>query len=230
MKNIIFVLVLLVVGACEEPRDHTGIYTGQPDASPCGWCQADAGCPPCPSCPDAGLPTDAEQAPDSGITDPLCWSDEDCDDGDECTLDECVGPPAHSGRCQYTQLPDCPPPDAGLPIDAGDVTPDAGCQPPPNGCDDGNLCNGVETWDPLSCTCLPGQPPNCDDQDSCTEDWCNPDDGQCVHEDLVCDDDAPICLDGQCVECITDQDCPPGESNLKCGWRCEDNVCVYHNG
>jgi cysteine-rich repeat protein len=40
-------------------------------------------------------------------------------------------------------------------------------------CPDGNLCNGNETCNGAG-VCLPGMPPNCDDNDDCTQDSCDP--------------------------------------------------------
>ncbi|MCA9608063.1 MAG: hypothetical protein KC619_20785, partial [Myxococcales bacterium] len=40
-------------------------------------------------------------------------------------------------------------------------------------CDDGVFCNGLETCDPATSSCVPGLPPDCDDGDECTRDSCN---------------------------------------------------------
>jgi len=200
MRNLILVLVVLAVMGC-EPRDHMGVDLPQPpDSGLCG--QVDGGCPDCPTCSDAGVtvPDAGDITPDAGVSTPDAGCDcPDCPD---------------AGQCQ------CP--------DAGVSIPDAACLPPPNGCDDGDACNGEEWWNQSTCSCQPGTPPVCDDDDLCTNDSCYPVDG-CVYQPVVCTDDAPICLEGECVECVVDEDCPV-QSDLRCRWRCEDNLCVYYAG
>jgi hypothetical protein len=53
----------------------------------------------------------------------------------------------------------------------------------------------------------------CDDGDPCTRDFC---DGGC-HSEPLCGPEL-ICIDGLCVECTVDQDCPNGES-------CVEGLC-----
>jgi hypothetical protein len=45
-------------------------------------------------------------------------------------------------------------------------------------CDDGNVCNGLETYDGTAC--VPGTPLDCNDANSCTTDLCDPLQG-CAH-------------------------------------------------
>jgi von Willebrand factor type D domain/Lamin Tail Domain len=52
-------------------------------------------------------------------------------------------------------------------------------------CGDGNVCNGVETCSPATHTCLPGSLLDCDDQNACTADSCDPALG-CGHVDVPC--------------------------------------------
>ncbi|MBW2969587.1 hypothetical protein KY319_00490 [Candidatus Woesearchaeota archaeon] len=48
-------------------------------------------------------------------------------------------------------------------------------------CDDGNWCNGQETCDPTG-VCQPGTPPNCDDGNPCTNDYCES--NACHHDPI----------------------------------------------
>ncbi len=74
--------------------------------------------------------------------------------------------------------------DAG-PRDAGGV--DAAiCGGP---CTDGRFCNGDERCDPVSASCLPGIPPECDDGDECTVDSCDLGADRCVHVPEARDED-----------------------------------------
>ena len=107
-----------------------------------------------------------------------------CDDGIDCTRDacdpftgECSSPPNH-GACPAPQLCD---PDVG------------GCtDPPPRtthaDCDDGNLCNGIETCDP-AVGCQAGRLVECNDGVACTVDICDPLTGACMAtpDDDSCD-------------------------------------------
>ena len=62
----------------------------------------------------------------------------------------------------------------------------------PVNCDDNNVCNGLETCDPLT-GCVPGQPLNCSDGNSCTSDLCAPL-GGCSNPNLP---DGSACDDGE---------------------------------
>lgn len=57
-------------------------------------------------------------------------------------------------------------------------------------CDDGLWCNGAETCDTGTGTCLPGMPPDCDDGVFCTDDYCDEAVDDCVYSpnDENCDD------------------------------------------
>jgi len=48
-------------------------------------------------------------------------------------------------------------------------------------CDDGDACNGVETYDAATGTCVAGAAPDCDDGDFCNgAEGCDPETGACV--------------------------------------------------
>ncbi len=51
-------------------------------------------------------------------------------------------------------------------------------------CDDGILCNGAETCDVASGSCLAGTPPTCDDGNACTADSCDFASNACVHSPI----------------------------------------------
>ena len=61
------------------------------------------------------------------------------------------------------------------------------CIYPPVDCDDGNVCNGAESCDPETGSCVAGTPLSCDDSNVCTTDTCDPTEG-CVSTEINCDD------------------------------------------
>jgi hypothetical protein len=63
-------------------------------------------------------------------------------------------------------------------------------------CDDGNACNGNEACDPRTGACLVGRTLDCDDANPCTDEVCNPSVG-CVRTNNTgpCDDD-DLCTGG----------------------------------
>lgn len=141
-----------------------------------------------------------------------------CDDHNVCTSgDMCLG-----GRCVGGAPRDCD--DANICTD-DNCDAIAGCVHEPNHspCDDGSACTSNDT-----CTkgrCVGGLSFDCDDDNPCTDDACNPATG-CTHRPnrLACDDgDActtdDACHDGRClgdgIECddgepCTDDSCEPG--------------------
>jgi hypothetical protein len=134
----------------------------------------------------------------------------DCSDGIGCTDDlcnplsgECSWSPNHT-RCTGTEI--CDPPRSS------NAT---GCAPAPTcvtdtDCDDGDLCNGVETCGTLR-LCQPGTPVDCDDHVACTADACNPLDGSCSHTPP--DVDADTYADAACG-----------------GTDCDDRDALVHPG
>jgi cysteine-rich repeat protein len=87
------------------------------------------------------------------------------DDGNACTSDRCDG----SGTCTHPNAP------GGTP------------------CDDGNHCTGMDQC--VAGTCVGGPPPNCDDQNYCTNDFCVDTIG-CLHEVGVESPECGSCNDG----------------------------------
>ncbi len=138
----------------------------------------------------------------------------DCDDGDNCTIDSCD--PA-SG-CQHTDVV-CGP--------AEECDPDTGvCEAIPceidEDCDDGDVCNALETC--TDGTCAPGTAPDCDDADNCTADSCDPVDG-CSNAPVECPSHQRCNLDtGECefIPCKTSVDCDDGMG-------CTIDTCAFDN-
>ncbi|HEX5044251.1 MAG TPA: hypothetical protein VFV75_15200 [Candidatus Polarisedimenticolaceae bacterium] len=62
-------------------------------------------------------------------------------------------------------------------------------------CNDGNLCNGVETCDSGSGNCIPGTPITCDDGEACTLNQCDPATGTCSFPTDPCNDGDPCTVD-----------------------------------
>ncbi len=120
-----------------------------------------------------------------------------CDDGNPCTVgDYCFG-----GFCKPGEGPDC---NDGNPCTRDTCDPATGeCSNPPlsagSPCEDGNACTLNDYCDGNG-TCVPGSDPECDDDNPCTEDLCNPETG-CVNTPLTgtsCDDGDPCTLVDQC--------------------------------
>ncbi len=140
-----------------------------------------------------------------------CVDDEDCDDGLFCNGEErCVGE-----TCVDAETEACD--------DGHDCTEDY--------CDEGNdtctntpldylcdndlFCDGEEYCDAAH-GCRNGVPPNCDDPDPCTEDYCDEDLDQCVNEEIP-----------WCWPCENDSQC---EDGIPCTTNTCDpffEVCVY---
>jgi hypothetical protein len=113
---------------------------------------------------------------------PRCQGPRDCYDGDPCTLDVC----RDNGKCLFEPAPDATP------------------------CGDGLFCNGLETC--RTGTCVDGTPPDCDDDNDCTEDGCNELLGRCLH------DGTPGC-------CTSDADCADIDA-CSVDERCAEGTCV----
>jgi len=125
----------------------------------------------------------------------------ECDDDDSCTQNTCV--------------------------------PESGCEFPPladgTSCDNGNLCDGIETC--IRGICREGDLPDCNDNNSCTDDSCVPDTG-CLHDTLPNSTEcgggpcgASACYDGVC-ELLDAEYCT--DANL-CTWdQCDlQKGCIH---
>jgi len=167
----------------------------------------------------------------------ICVVDADCDDGNVCTDDTCVG-----GACQYTNntvacddglyctLTDtC---SGGSCVGSGDTCPGQMCDEVGDvcadclvdgDCDDGLYCNGVETC--VGGVCQPGAAVDCGDLVGCTDDSCNETTDSCdnVANDANCGDG--LYCNG--VEtCDPVLDCQAG-TTVDCGdlVGCTDDSC-----
>ncbi|MFK7991216.1 MAG: MopE-related protein [Sandaracinaceae bacterium] len=81
-------------------------------------------------------------------------------------------------------------------------------------CDDGLFCNGVERCDPAIASCVPGDPPDCDDDEECTRDSCDPGGNACVHirEERDEDRDGVGACEGDCDD--TEPRARPGNEEV----------------
>jgi hypothetical protein len=194
------------------------------DGVPCtaDLCDQFLGCqsnmlPPGTSCSDGDPCTDADQC--DGIF--LCIGTPiDCDDGFDCTLDACSGGscssvPQDGAPCEdgepCTALDEC----LGLVCASGPVAscddgnictddaclPGDGCVNEANSapCEDGDICTSLDLC--FEGVCQGNTPIDCDDNDPCTADSCNPGLGCesfAVAELTPCDDGLPCTIDEVC--------------------------------
>lgn len=126
-----------------------------------------------------------------------------CDDGNVCTVDTCL--PDQDFACSNVQAP------PGAP------------------CDDGDACTVADAC--VSGQCV-GSPIQCDDENVCTTDSCDPLTGSCVHQanTLACDDknactinDAcsnSVCVGEPLASCCGNFSCEPGEDCSSCPEDC----------
>jgi len=134
----------------------------------------------------SGSAPDGPCAP--GSSNPNCGTAGGCGDLDCDGSDDCDGSPstclaAKYGTCTHTAID----------------------------CTDNDACNGTETCDPADGSCQPGTPLVCEDNDTCTDDGCNPATG--------CNFTPVLCQDGN--EC-TDDDCDPDDG---CTYTPNDDPC-----
>ncbi len=80
-------------------------------------------------------------------------------------------------------------------------------------CNDLNACNGEETCNPDTHTCVAGEALNCDDENACTADSCDPESGKCINE--LIDEDG---------------DKHASESLGSCGDDCDDSDATVYAG
>jgi hypothetical protein len=114
-----------------------------------------------------------------------CYDNDECDDGQVCTVDSCIG-----GLCDFDAL--------------------AGCCEDTDDCSDGNACTtdicsgfgGTCSWDDVPGCCLTHA--DCDDTDGCTQDKCLENECQniwiCCAADDECDDEDDVCTVDTCVD------------------------------
>ena len=180
-------------GDCEDGADN--------DADGLFDC-ADPSCEASPLCGGSGTGGAGGTAGGGGAGGSLLCADVDCDDQNECTTDACD--PA-DGECDYTLVTD------GMTCDFGGLPGVCGA----GACEDAMLCAGVD----------------CDDQNECTADTCNPTDGDCAHanvtDGMTCDFGGlpGVCGAGICEDAMlcAGVDCNDGN-------ECTQDVCDPMDG
>ena len=210
--------------------------TAKEGTNPCvlEWKQDGVGCDDGDACTSNDACQMSEDGPDlSCLGDPV-----NCSDGNPCTTNSCD----EEEGCQYADLADGTLCELGIEwcgetgacldgkcsSEAVKICDDSiGCtedicmeggqckhEPDDAACDDGLWCNGVETCSAES-GCLPGLPPDHDDQIPCTVDSCDEESDQTVHlpDDSACSDDNVCngyelcqpefdgCVDGDLLAC-----------------------------
>ena len=135
-----------------------------------------------------------------------------CDDTNPCTTDTCI---AAVGCVHLNNTNPCS--DGNL-CTSNDACSAGLCTGTPTVCDDTNACNGIETCNPSTGACVPGVAPNCNDNNGCTDDSCQPAIG-CLHTNNT----AP-CTDGNA--CTQGDVCGGGNCNPGPALDCDDaNAC-----
>src|SRR5204863_289082 len=175
---------------CQAGTCAAGTALNCNDGNPCtsDICDPVAGCqhqtlPDNAACSDGNACNGAETCQAGGCT---AGTPLNCDDDNACTTDTC-----QNGSCTHGIALNC---NDGNPCSIDTCDPIAGCQhgvaPDGTPCPDGNLCNGGETCQTGVCTAGPVL--NCNDNNYCTTDLCNPTTG-CCHTPVT---DGASCSDG----------------------------------
>jgi hypothetical protein len=210
---------------CRTGSCSDGVCCEDECQDPCYSCAIPGSLGTCRSVPDGTPCPDGDRCNgDEVCQDSQCQPGTQltCNDGNVCTTDVCN---AASG-CVFRQVVN------GTP------------------CDNEDMCDGRETCEWGYCSA--GTVPDCDDQDPCTQDACDPGAG-CVHQAAAdgtpCGDGtcgASACQEGQCQEtdvadcsdgdpCTRDECDPetgcknePWPDGMKCGecMVCKDRQCV----
>jgi hypothetical protein len=172
----------------------------------------------------------------------VCTVPGDCDDGLECTDDDCV-----DDFCVFTpKLPGTACADDGNPCTDNECDGAGACAAIPNVevCEDGDPCTDQDVC--LDGVCagevIPGcfvceLPTDCDDGLECTDDDCV--DTFCVFtpklQGIPCSDDGNVCTDNVCDgagACIAVANTAPCDDGLYCNGTdtCDGGFCSIHNG
>jgi hypothetical protein len=186
---------------CVDNRCDPVLGCNPPNTNPCSDGNACTGPDVCANGECHGDPTPASIAclatgtvcsPQScdTVTGACVATPSNCDDGNPCTDDTCN-------------------PDA--------VNPDSACVHVNNtaACSDGNVCNGAETCQAGTCTA--GTPLNCNDNNPCTTDTCDPVTG-CQHTPIT---NGTACTDGNV--CNGAEICQAGTCTAGTPLNCNDN-------
>lgn len=226
---------LETVVSCEAPSgDDAACLEGVCDPS-------NGGCSSVPA--NEGMPCDSNDACTvkdacvAGICKP--GPPVNCNDGNPCTNDACdneAGCEYENNQVECTDEDVCTTQDQcsngkcvggpALVCDDGDVCNgiescdgSVGCLAGVSlDCDDGNPCNGTESCDP-GAGCQPGVALDCNDGNQCTDDSCDPDDGCLQAPNVAPCDDANACTVGD--KCNAGS-CAPGLA-IACD---DENVCT----
>jgi len=179
-----------------------------------------------------------ELCPDEG-----CITKVECNDGQVCTLDACVG-----GVCEYEFVEDCCL-NLGDCLDTDPCTIDSckdnvctplNLSPPyccyaPADCDDDNVCTLDVCDESGICFHPPSQAPgcceansDCDDGNPCTDNVCNPDDSSCYFpfNSTPCDDSDKCTQNDHCIE----GSCGGDPVTCSDGNNCTQDLCHPQNG
>lgn len=136
-----------------------------------------------------------------------------CNDGNECTYeDKC-----EKGICKGKKT-SC---NDNNPCTADFCDPQKGCinQPITGYCDDGNLCTTKDYCE--NGMCIGGVINECNDNNPCTEDYCDSTSGKCFHKNL----DGVLCDDGN--KCTLNETCDNGSCKSEGELNCNDgNICT----
>ena len=198
---------------CSEYASGLGLGTACSEDSAAGTCWGWRSCGP------EGLSACSAEVPEAescdgadNDCDGLLDEGMECDDEEQCTLDECAG----ADGCVNTFLADAPCFDGDLCTYDDHCVVDK-CSGTPLQCGDGNPCT-LDDCDEGVCSNVPGndgQP--CEDGDPCTlEEQCVA--GECIYS-AVSPECLGACGDGLCVYTETAQACA-----IDCG-PCGDGVC-----
>lgn len=178
-------------------------------------------------------------------TTPHCFSDSECDDQESCTIDHCdpylgcvhenvvdgtpcddgdkctIGDSCGDGRCyMHKEIIQCP----IIPcVSKGICDPILGCiieiESDGTPCNDGSFCT-LEA-ECKAGVCIPKALKSCDDGNPCSSDHCDPETGECLHDNISgiwCDDGNPCTISDHCEAGI----CVSSESEY-----CDDqNPCT----
>jgi len=190
--------------------------------------------------------------PSSGCAETNLQEGKPCEDGNLCTKEESC----NEGECVPEDYLEC---EDYNPCTKDSCDPEMGCvfvAKEYGPCDDGNLCTLGDACN-FEGKCTGSAELDCDDGESCTDDWCEPEEG-CLHQakqnDKPCDDgDActlgdicqnEVCTPQDVLECEDDNPCTNDycDPNMGCvvnnipeGEPCaDDNICTLgdscHNG
>jgi hypothetical protein len=191
--------IACTIDACNEASK---LCVSTPDNTKCAsteFCIAQQGCTPAPSCSNSA----------------------ECQDGNLCNgAEACIG-----GLCRRGQEVNC---NDGLVCTVDDCNPSTGaCSHAPTNavCDDGLICNGVESCSTVF-GCIAGTPIDCSDTIACTVDLCQEPTGTCTHAplDFGCDDNK-LCNGVEI--CDPTMGCQPGAPFVcpNSGVGCNVEVC-----